>query len=95
MGADVFATSAEVNSSIATKTQQLFIDIENYRIDQKKQGRPEATWKPRVRMLKQMLTLTDLADHEAVKLFERMNFNANYREAEQTVNAYYETKTIY
>lgn len=45
------------------------IDIENYRIDQKKQGRPYATWKPRVRMLKQMLTLTDLTNPEAVKLF--------------------------
>ena len=44
-------------------------DIENYRIDQKKQGRPEATWKPRVRLLRQLLTLTDITDPESVKLF--------------------------
>jgi integrase len=44
-------------------------DIEHYRIDQKKQGRPEATWKPRVRLLKQLLTLTDITDPESVKLF--------------------------
>ena len=70
MNTIISAVPAEVNTTeIASKTQWLLENVEAYRVDQKKKGRPETTYQGRVRLLKQLLTLTDITDPEAVKLF--------------------------